>query len=827
MGLKKLLKRKRRHEMFNIRNVSITWVVGLLLILFPCLTNADPLDYWHWRNPVPPGETLNGVAYGNGTFVVVGEAGTVFTSPNGLEWTLGTSGGAEELRGVAYGNGLFVAVGRYGRILTSPNGIAWTRRESGTADFLLGVAFGNGIFAAVGDRGTVTASSDGMNWDVERAGKTDWLRGITYANGVFVAVGFDENLRNDFKESATIFTSTDGRHWERMPTGSRHPLYGVAYGNGRFVAVGFGAVASSSDGVTWNDTLIGATYFNVTFGNGIFVATGWGTIATSSDGVTWEPQSLSEGEPLYGAGFANGTFIVAGKECYLFASSDGMQWTGGKRAGIRSNLNEVAYGGGIFVAVGSDGMLTSLDGGVSWQQIPEYRRYSSAVAFGKGVFVVVTEGGPILTSPDGVHWTPISFDKYVSLHDVAYGNGMFVAVGAYILGGYDLFLTSVDGLTWAETKLETVRSLFTITYGNGVFVVRGNRIVLTSGDGITWKESKPNEGPSAITYGNDIFVGRGDGIMWTSPDGVNWTKATSTDSFCVPDIVFGGNVFVAAGVVCDTTIGVILSSSDGKKWTARSVGDTVRFRGVAYGENTFVGVGDDGIVLQSDHVEGPHILVEPASIDFGRPLLGAVPEKILKVRNSGTEDLLLGTVEPPSGPFGIVVDGCSGSTLKPGEDCSITLHFVASTSIGTCGASLSILSSDIDRPRVAVSLTGKTIAPDLRATWTSLIQVCTAKCKVKGTLDIQNIGNMDAPSSNVRFYLSDDGINYTEDSFLKQIATGKIKPGTTKTKTFSHAFSTGQSASGRYVVAVVDKTDTIAEADEANNHAAAVPMQAP
>ena len=37
----------------------------------------------------------------------------------GTTWTLRTSGG-NNLNGVAYGNGTFVAVGRYGTILTSP-----------------------------------------------------------------------------------------------------------------------------------------------------------------------------------------------------------------------------------------------------------------------------------------------------------------------------------------------------------------------------------------------------------------------------------------------------------------------------------------------------------------------------------------------------------------------------------------------------------------------------------------------------------------------------------------------------------------------------------
>ena len=41
---------------------------------------VDSLADWHWRNPLPQGNGLNGVTYGNGTFVVVGGSGTIFQS---------------------------------------------------------------------------------------------------------------------------------------------------------------------------------------------------------------------------------------------------------------------------------------------------------------------------------------------------------------------------------------------------------------------------------------------------------------------------------------------------------------------------------------------------------------------------------------------------------------------------------------------------------------------------------------------------------------------------------------------------------------------------
>jgi hypothetical protein len=136
-----------------MKAMKLLWV-GLIVLFvnffFPYFSIADPLDNWHLRNPLPQGNNLSGVAYGNGTFVAVGELGTILTSPDGVTWTIRTSGTSAYLSGVAYGNGTFVAVGELGTILTSPDGVTWTIRTSGTTYSLNGVAYGNGTFVAVG-----------------------------------------------------------------------------------------------------------------------------------------------------------------------------------------------------------------------------------------------------------------------------------------------------------------------------------------------------------------------------------------------------------------------------------------------------------------------------------------------------------------------------------------------------------------------------------------------------------------------------------------------------------------------------------------------------
>src|SRR5688572_3023097 len=69
---------------------------------------------------------------GGGRWVTVGTRGEIIPSSDGITWTPRFSPTANDLNGVAYGKGLFVAVGDNlppnGTLLTSPDGLTWTRR---------------------------------------------------------------------------------------------------------------------------------------------------------------------------------------------------------------------------------------------------------------------------------------------------------------------------------------------------------------------------------------------------------------------------------------------------------------------------------------------------------------------------------------------------------------------------------------------------------------------------------------------------------------------------------------------------------------------------
>jgi hypothetical protein len=139
---------------------------------------------------------LYGITYGNGRFVAVGEATTILTSENGIDWTRQTDG-PWTLYDVAWGSNLFVAVGgirQAGRpvestILTSADGQFWVRRPVVTEGPLTSVAYGDGRFAALmpplyeSGYTAIWNSTNGLSWKRNDVGPDIQFRFIPAVGG--------------------------------------------------------------------------------------------------------------------------------------------------------------------------------------------------------------------------------------------------------------------------------------------------------------------------------------------------------------------------------------------------------------------------------------------------------------------------------------------------------------------------------------------------------------------------------------------------------------------------------------------------------------------
>lgn len=228
------------------------------------------------------------------------------------------------------------------------------------------------------------------------------------------------------------------------------------------------------------------------------------------------------------------------------------------------------------------------------------------IAYGNGVYVAV--GSSALDSnaaysTDGINWIPVNTTVY-SISSLCYGNGKFIAWAMGIHGdasNTDGFLgSSVDGKSWNFTKLGyyTNGTKYDIIFVENKFVAcGGNKIVEYSTNGINWNSVTVvnySMGYSKIVYGNGIYACfelNATQVRYSmSSTGLtgSWKAGNLKSEHSISllrDIVFNGEKFVL--LVGDT----IYTSTDLKTFTQVVSFDFGIINALSYKNGLYVAVG--------------------------------------------------------------------------------------------------------------------------------------------------------------------------------------------------------------------------------------------
>jgi len=276
-------------------------------------------------------------------------------------------------------------------MLTSTDGADWQAQQSGTSSDLIAVAFANGNYVAFGSQTNLYASSNGTNWLAQ-----NWVqiasvfRGLDAAGDRFFLLTDAAliTISNSAGRATSIYNSDSGTNWSQSaywsdwtqvdPFAASGFLRSSAYGVGRYVCVGGWTgplgqgpiVITSIDRTNWTfariDRLLGHTpvqFQKVIYGDGRFVAIGQAVggsyIGYSDDGTNWT--AVAKGFPdLTSIAFGEGIYVAVGPFGTLLVSPDGANWSR-TDLGTTADLTGVTFGAGTFVAVGAEGQIWQSD----------------------------------------------------------------------------------------------------------------------------------------------------------------------------------------------------------------------------------------------------------------------------------------------------------------------------------------------------------------------------------------------------------------------------------------------------------------------------------
>src|SRR5688572_6339539 len=159
-------------------------------------------------------------------------------------------------------------------------------------------------------------------------------------------------------------------------------------------------------------------------------------------------------------------------------------------------LTSIAFGNGIFVAVGANGTIVSSSNGMDWTKVNAgVTGASGRVRFVNDRFFV-WGFGPVIMSTDGNSWTQPGID----FSDITFANGTYYAVL------WTQLAHSTNLVDWTYYAVSQPFGGFSyIAYGNGSFAANdGGRSPFPtfaySGDGLQWNRA----GSGSLSHAGEI-----------------------------------------------------------------------------------------------------------------------------------------------------------------------------------------------------------------------------------------------------------------------------------------------------------------------------------
>jgi photosystem II stability/assembly factor-like uncharacterized protein len=236
------------------------------------------------------------------------------------------------------------------------------------------------------------------------------------------------------------------------------------------------------------------------------------------------------------------------------------------------------------------------------------------VAYGNNMFVAVgaennagTWRDLILYSATGETWTAVTQHFNKQIYAVTYVEAYATF---YAVGQDGLVLTSTNGMNWTLQPFTDVsnfaKPLYNVAFGNNVVVASSDYNVYYSENKAEWKMANrgwldSSDAIFAIAYGDNEFIAMGNKNTYVSAFGkdywmINGTYADAGVSASIYNILYTGTQYIAVGQ--RNNVGAFFLSDDAVNWTCLEQ-PTKSIRDLATDGNTILAVTEDEKILTS------------------------------------------------------------------------------------------------------------------------------------------------------------------------------------------------------------------------------------
>jgi alpha-tubulin suppressor-like RCC1 family protein len=423
----------------------------------------------------------------------------------------------------------------------------------------------------------------GSEWVLE--GRSSGLFTKIFWNGsTYTGVGYAQKVldkptkKNQFSESyytldLTVYTSKNLKDWtyysghkvNSSPSNNQHtlPVAGSSTGSGNQTVIGL----MTDFGNVWLESVNGLdfkkvkaytsptgsnAYTEIFKVNNLYLAYGanWrneGFVTVSKDNKTWKEQKIKGIDLGMIVTWTGKQFVGFSRYDGLIAiSKNGLDWQIIRKPLIRSQVSDVVYVNGKYVAVGSEYLASvpaifNSNDGKNWttkllaSKTSSEHEFIVSVAW-TGKQYVAVGSNMVWLSTDGVTWKSSKpFGKQTLLKKIKWDGSKLILIGNTNFEQNASFVsTSTDGKTWTKllTKNANFQDLEVHNKSIAIIGYQGEKAyILSTANGTQWAEKtfklkafSPYHSQSVI-WGNGKFVASGDrGRLYTSSNGEQWNE---------------------------------------------------------------------------------------------------------------------------------------------------------------------------------------------------------------------------------------------------------------------------------------------------------------